>query len=460
MKINTIKDLSSVNKIFCIGIGGIGISAVARILNQTGKQVSGSDIAESEITSQLEKEGINVFLSQESKNIDVDTDLIVYTVAVGEENPERQRADELSIPQLTYPQLLGILMQGRHGIGVSGTDGKTTTTAMLGKIFVDADADPTIVIGSKVSYLSGNSRLGESKYFIFESDEYGRAFHNYHPQVAALTNVRADHLDVYRDLSDVKRAFVKYLNGVQKDGLVIVNNDDDNSIEVATSSTVANKMTYAIENDADVVASDIRYESGYQVFSVLYKRKLLGEIKLVLPGRYNIYNALSAISIALSEGIDFSIIKTALNSFTGVWRRFEKIGKVLDTEIITDYAHTPEGLTQVIRATKELYKDTNVLFVFQPHQYNRTKNFQKDFVDALKTADDMIVSDIFYVEGRENPNDFDINSKMLAKDAGVEYGGDLKQTEKMVREKINDFDVIIFIGAGDIYNLSKKILIN
>jgi len=450
-------NLSKINKIHFIGIGGIGLSAAARILNQLGKEVSGSDAVESEITVQLEKEGINVFISQEADNVPLKADLVAYTVAIGEENLERQRAAELSIPQMTYPELLGLLMAGQFGIGVSGTDGKTTTTAMIGKIFLAADLDPTIVIGSKVDYLGGNSCLGQDKYFIFESDEYKKAFHNYQPQIAAITNIRADHLDVYKDLEEIKSAFAYYLKKVPEDGLIIINNDDANSLEVI-SDVKAKIITYAIDTDADLKAADISYEDGRQKFKVLRNNEVLGEVRLIIPGRYNVYNALAAIAVALAEGIDFSVITKALADFKGAWRRFEKLGDKNGTEIITDYAHTPEGLKQVIKATYEFYPQNRILFVFQPHQYNRTKNFFDDFVLALKTAEDVIITDIFYVRGRENPDDFDVNSKFLANQAGVAYGGNLTETEKLLKKKIGDFDVIMLIGAGDIYNLAKDLL--
>jgi len=450
-------NLVKINKVFFIGIGGIGISATARILQQMGKDVSGSDLTASEITDQLKKEGVEVFIPQKASNVPNDADLVVYTVAINTDNPERQQADKLNIPQLTYPQLLGLLMKDKIGIGISGTDGKTTTTAMLGKIFMRADLDPTIVVGSKVDYLNGNFRLGASEYFIFESDEYKKAFHNYFPQVAVVTNIRADHLDVYKDLAEIKSAFLTYLQRVPKDGLMVVNGDDSNCLEIIKKCS-AKILTYGIDNSVNLQATNIRCENGQQKFTVVYDNKSLGEINLNLPGHYNVYNTLAAIVVALEFGIDFKIIKKALAEFKGAWRRFEKLGVKNQTQIITDYAHTPEGLKQVIGATYEFYPHQRILFVFQPHQYNRTKNFFAEFVLALKTAKEMLVTDIFYVAGRENPLDFKVNSWDLAQAAGVEYAGNLQTTERLIQEKINDFDVIILIGAGDIYEVAKNIL--
>lgn len=450
-------DLAKINKIYFIGIGGIGISAAARILRELGKNISGSDATESEITTQLQAEGIDVFIPQVADNIPADADLVVYTVAIAPDNPELIRARELPIAEMTYPQLLGLLMKDQYGIGVSGTDGKTTTTAMLGKIFISADLDPTIVVGSKVDYLNGNARVGRGKYFIFESDEYKRAFANYSPRIAIVTNVRADHLDVYKDLADIKSAFIDYLNRVPTDGFVIINADDNNCSAVA-KRVWAKVISYGIDNPAEVTAKDIQVKNGRQTFKVFAAGRELGEAVLVIPGRYNVYNALAAITAALQAGIDFEIIKKALGEFSGAWRRFEKLGQVGATEIITDYAHTPEGVRQTIAATKEFYPEKKILFVFQPHQFNRTKNFFSEFASAFTGAGNAIISDIFYVPGRENPDDFDVNSQLLAAKAGVAYGGDLKRTEAIIREKIGDFDVIMIMGAGNIYSVAKNIL--
>ncbi len=427
-------NLESCNKIYFIGIGGIGISAVARILHQQGKTVLGSDAARSEITEQLEAEGIKVFSPQQARNISEDIDLAIYSVAVPEDNVERMKAKRLEIPQITYPQLLGELMKGRYGIGVSGTNGKTTTTAMIGLIFLKAGLDPTIVIGGKTSHFGGNSRVGQGQYFIFESDEYRRAFDNYSPQAAVVTYIAADHLDYYKNLDDIKKAFHDYLARVPRDGFIIINTDDPNSLEAAANSQAKN-ITFGIEQAADYQAKNIKQESGRQTFDLYAQGKTMGEISLQIPARYNIYNALAAVALALSLGIDFKIVRKTLDEFSGTWRRFEKLGRLGRAIIIADYAHTPDAVAKTIAATREFYPNKSILAVFQPHQYNRTKNFFNDFVLSLGAADEIIVPDIFYVKGRENPADFDVSSEKLAaaiKERGLaaRAGGDLTATEK------------------------------
>lgn len=452
-------DLNQINKIYCIGIGGIGISAAARILKFQGKEVRGSDGQASEITDQLQQEGVEVTIGQSVDDLNSEFDLVVYSVAVPETHPQRVKAKEIGIRQITYPQLLGLLMKDKFGVGVSGTDGKTTTTAILGQIMLEADLDPTIVIGSKVKYLGGNSRVGEGQYFLFESDEYQRAFHNYFPKLAILTNLRADHLDCYQDLDDIKQAFRIYLDRVPDDGLVILNNDDKNLVEVCQNVS-ARQVTYGIDNSADLMAKNILFETGSQKFNLYRHNENLGQIVLPRPAKYNVYNALAAIAAALDLGVGFERIKSSLNNFQGVWRRFESLGEVNGVEVITDYAHTPEAVKQTIEATREFYPGKKILIVFQPHQYNRTKNFFNEFAVAFKNADHAIISDIFYVVGRENPADFEVNSKILAEKSGgnVEYGGDLTQTESLIRKYLPEFDIILIIGAGSIYNLAKHLV--
>jgi len=456
-------DLNKINKIFFIGLGGSGVSALARIFHARGAAVSGSDAAESEITADLRREGIEVFTGQSAENISADFDLIVYSVAVPEDNPERLRVRELGLPELSYPQLLGLLIKDKYGIGVSGTNGKTTVTALLGKIFLDAELDPTIVVGSKVDYLQGNARAGNGDCLIFESDEYRRAFDNYEPKMAVLTYITEDHLDYYRDLAEIKSAFNNYLKKIPADGYIIVNNDDANSLAIVAGCP-AKIITFGINAPADFSVENIRTENGRQYFNVKEKNQAgVSEISLKLPGKYNVYNALAAIAAARTSGIAWPMIIKALEDFNGVWRRFELMGKLSGVKIIVDYAHTPDAISKVIQATKEFYPGQKILTIFQPHQYSRTKNLFKGFSEAFSGADKVIIADIFYVKGREKPEDFSVSSDKLAgaiKANGVDAvsGGNLQQTEKIIRELAKDFAVILILGAGDIYELAKNLV--
>jgi len=454
-------ELNKINKIHFIGIGGIGISAAAGILKCRSFIVQGSDAQESEMVSNLRQSGMLVYVPHNPDFIDSEIGLIVYSVAVPEDNPERMRAAELDIPQISYPQLLGLIMKGKYGVGVSGTDGKTTTTAMLSKILIDAGLDPSVVLGSQAEFLEGNWRCSDSKYFVFESDEYRRAFDNYDPQIAVITNIGVDHLDYYRDEADYLGAFKKYLNKLPADGFAIINNDDERSKEAA-KDIQAEVITYGIKNSADYSVSHIEVVDGRQEFTIMDSGTAAATFTLRLPGHYNVSNALAAVATARQFGVEWDTIVKSLDSFKGVWRRFESLGKYGTAEVIADYAHTPPALKQVIAAVKEFYPEQKILFVFQPHQYARTKNLFSEFIEALSTAKNVIIPDIFYVEGRENPADFDVSSEKLAVAVaanGVDaiYGGDLKASEVKVRELSKNFDKIIVLGAGNVYELSKKI---
>lgn len=460
-------NLSDIKKIFFIGIGGIGISATAGLLQAMGKEVVGSDAQAGEMVEKLRQSGIEINVPHSPENITADIELAVYSVAVPEDNSERLKAKELKIPELTYPQLLGEMMKDKYGIGVSGTDGKTTTTAMIGKILLDAGLDPTIIIGSKVDYLDGNYRLGQSKYFVFEADEYRRAFDNYSPKLAVITNIGLDHLDYYKDQEEYLDAFKSYLKKLTPDNFVVINNDDDNSI-AAELKCLAQPITFSLQNKSDFQAKDIAVtgepaspdtsRGGHQIFR-------LGEqqFKIKLPGHYNVANAVTAIAAARVLEIDWEIIKKSLEGFNGAWRRFERLGKLGQAEVIADYAHTPDAVAKVIQATKEFYPAKKILTVFQPHQYARTKNLFDGFAGAFREAHQVVIPNIFYVVGRENPEDFDVSSKKLTeaiKDRGVKavYGGDSMESEKLVRGIGQDFDIILILGAGDVYELAKNLV--
>lgn len=453
-------DLHDLKKIHFIGIGGVGVSSVARLLKFRGLEVSGSDGRESEIADMLRADGIRVDVPQAAGNVPTDADLVVYSVAVPEGNPERMVAKERGIEQVTYPQLLGAMISEKYGIGVSGTNGKTSTTAMIGKIFIDAGLDPTVTVGAKVSYLEGNSRLGQGKHFIFESDEYRRAFDNFSPRMAVNTYIGEDHFDCYKDLTDIKGAFADYFSRVPSDGFLILNADDSNSLDAA-SGCQAKAVTYGIDNEADFRAVNISVSDGKQEFMVVAEG---GEhdFSLKVAGRFSVYNALAAIAAARQCGLDWEVIAKSLEGFAGAWRRMEALGDLSGSLVITDYAHTPDAVAKTIAAAKEFYPDKKLLAVFQPHQFSRTKNLFNEFAAAFNEADKALLSDIYYVQGRENPDDFDVDSKKLAQaaaglGANIEYCGNLDQAEASIRELASEFGIILVMGAGDIYDMAKKL---
>lgn len=431
--------LEEAKDIFMVGIGGIGLSGLARILRSQRKTVAGSDIEESEITKQLEDEGIMVSIGHSSGNLSNGIDLIVYSRAVSATNPERMRARELGIAELSYPEALGELARGFDKvIAVTGTNGKTTTTAMIGTILEDAGEDPTVLVGSRVLAWNSNVRVGRGKYLVLEADEYRRAFLNYPSDVAVITNIEPDHLDYYRDLDDVKDGFAGFVKNIKPIGVLIYNADNKNAAEVAE-----------------------KFEGG----RVSFKAGNLS-FKLLAPGKFNQENAAAAAAACKTLGVSKDKIASALENFTGIWRRFEKVGRVQGTDVISDYAHHPAGIKAVLDAAVEVYKDSKkILVVFQPHQHNRTKKLFKEFINAFCSSkvDNLIIAEIFDVAGREETADQDISSGDLVLEIEkcrklVTYAKDLDSCEKEIKEVISDYSAVIIMGAGDIYKVANHLV--
>lgn len=476
-------DLNKIRKAHFIGIGGIAVSADAKLMLGMGKYVTGSDVNNSEDINELKKMGINVFIGHSPDNIENDTDLVIYSPAVPDDNVERLKAKELRITELSHPEFLGLLSKKMWTIAVSGTKGKSTTTSMLGLILEKSGFDPTVIVGSKVgAFEEGNLRLGKREkilhcprekegYFdkdllVVEACEYKAAMVEINPKMIILTNIKEDHLDYYKDLNHIKEVFKKYINNLAEDGILIYNKDDEASLEISRSF-FGKKISYRISSSQgrsdEVIAKNIRINKQKQVFEVWYKGKSLGEIKLNIPGRINIYNALAAIAASIAFSVDFKIIQDVLGRFKGIWRRFEIIGRYKGALIISDYAHNPMSVEGTIEAAKEFYPHKRIVVVFQPHSWNRTKTLFKEFVQSFDEADFLILAEVYEVEGREDIKD-KISSKELA-DAiremwkekkilkEVIYAKDLNECKKIILRNIKKNDVVIIMGAGDIYTL-------
>ena len=472
-------DLLNVKTIHFVGLGGIGVSAIARFFVSRGAKVSGSDRADFEQAKELRKRGIKVYTKHHAKNLPVKAEAIVYSSAVPIDNPERLSARQKGIPMFEYAEALGEIMKGKYGIGVSGTNGKTTTTAMLGKILEADKKDPMVIVGGKVPGWDANLRLPKihrttlckhtqgspvRELFVAEACEYRRHFLNLSPKVIVLTNIEAEHLDYFKDIEDIKNAFDEYVGKLPKDGFLIYNADDKNAAEVS-KKTKAQKISCSLKKKtADAFADSVRYEKGSQVFRVWWKGKDIGDFRIGVPGLFNVYNALEALACALTLGASEEGVRRALSRFFGTWRRFERVGKMRKTIIVSDYAHHPAGVAGTIKATKELYPNKKILFVFQPHQKDRTLKLLSEFAEALKTADDLILSEIYEVAGR-NETAKKISVQDLVHeiekraDTNIACSLNLKKTEKIIRNMIPYYDVVVVMGAGDIYKVADNLII-
>lgn len=470
--------LEKIKKVHLIGIGGIGVSAIARILLKKGIQVSGSDLTRSKITDSISKLGVKVNIGEHKpENVAKDVDLVGHTIAAPKDNPELVQAKKFKIPTLTYPQILGELTKDKFTLAVSGTHGKTTTTSMVSLILEKGGFDPTVVIGSNLEEFSGNARMGKSKYFIIEADEYRKAFLNYSPNIIVLTNIEYEHPDCFKNLKEVKKAFSDFLKKLPRDGMVIACFDDVNVREIIEKSKVYPErslsrarprdrrvVSYGFSNDATFRIRDVIQKKRKAVFRILKNNELIGEFKLVIPGTHNILNAAGAIALGLELGINIGSIKKALAEFKGAWRRFEKKGVVGGVTIIDDYAHHPTEIKATLAAARKLFEDRKIICVFQPHHHQRVKALFGDFVEAFKNADEIIIPDIYAVAGRENKlMQREVSSQKLVEeiaklDKDAKYIGKLDEAVKYLAKHAKKDDVIITMGAGDVTEVGDKLI--
>ncbi|MFH1631512.1 MAG: UDP-N-acetylmuramate--L-alanine ligase [bacterium] len=427
-----------------IGIGGIGTSAVAKWFLHAGATVTGSDLHPSDIIDYLKRRGVGIQIGHAVGNVPSECDLIIYSRAVSENNPERVVARDRGITQLSYAEFLGQLAGEHKTIAVSGTNGKSTTTAMIAQILIDADYDPTIIVGTKVpGWEDGNLRVGKSDWLVVEACEHMASMLEIKPQVAVITNIEEDHLDFYRDLDHIRETFQQWIN--QALGSVILNARDPESQKLKASHAIL----FDVQNR--------RTEAGKQVFDVAGV-----EVALKIPGEFNAENAAAALTVARNVGIDDDTALKSLASFKGTWRRFELVGKWHDADVYSDYAHHPSAVEGSLEAFNEFFPDRRVVVVFEPHQHSRTHELFDDFVDAFDNADALIVSEIYEVAGRtEERHESSADLAEAIKDRGkigtVLYAKNHDAAEDHLRDIVEPGDVIVIMGAGSIDMLARRL---
>ncbi len=429
-------------KIHFIGIGGIGVSALAKYYLEKGHKITGSDLTSSEITKDLKERGVRVFIGpHNSKNIQKNVDLAIYSPAVQSTNPEFKEAKRRSIKMNSYPEALGELTKNHYTIAITGTHGKSTTTCMMGLLLARAGLDPTVIVGTKLKeFGNSNYRGGKSQYLVIEACEHFESFLNYWPKIIILTSVEADHLDYYKNLGNVLRGFKRFISNLPKDGVLVVNRDDKNIRKILNSVPKLKTYKYSLK----------------QPETKKLKRYLS------VPGEHNISNALAALTVARILKITDDISFKALSEYKGSWRRFdERAIKIWDKnlKLISDYGHHPTEVRVTLKATREKYLNKRIWCVFQPHQYQRTYYLFKDFIKAFKESpiDKLIVTDIYDVAGRETPElKKKVSSEKLVK-ATNRKNVIYIQREKVLdflKENLKDGDILLVMGAGDIYDLT------
>ena len=455
-----IERLKKYKKVHMVGIGGVSMSGIAEILVNFGFQVTGSNNVETETTKKLEKAGIKVSIGHNEKNI-IDQDVVVYSAAIKQDNPELVTAKSKNIPIIERADFLGELTRCyKDTITISGTHGKSTTTSMVSLCFLEALKDPSIQVGADIKQLDGNYKVGNSEYFIIEACEYVESFLKFSPKSEIILNIDNDHLDYFKNFENIKNAFVKYVKLLPDDGLLVVNGDDKNALDLI-EYTNATSITYGISNkNTDFFAVNIVFDNnGFPEFDVYAKGEFYGRIKLSIPGMHNVLNALACIALCDYYGINLNSIQKALLSFTGANRRFEFKGTVNGANIYDDYGHHP---TEIVATAKALMnkKYNKSWVVFQPHTYSRTKNLMDDFAKALLNFDNIIILDIY--AAREK-NTYGVTSKDLAdkicslgKDAL--YIPDFNDCVKYLKENLQENDIIITQGAGTVTEIGPMLL--
>ena len=446
----------NIKKVHFVGIGGIGMSGIAEILLNQGFEISGSDRALSEVTSHLSDLGMKIYEGHSPENLK-DADVLVYSSAVSLENSEVKAAFERKIPIIKRSEMLAECMRMKYGIGIAGTHGKTTTTSMVGLTLTEGGIDPTIIVGGKLSGLGGtNARLGDGEFIVVEADEFDRTFLKLTPTIAAITTLESEHLDTYKDLDDIKSAFVEFANKVPFYGFVVLCMDEP-ALQDIIPQINKKIFTYGLTSQADIRAVDVTHNEFSSSFTVKYKSEELGKIKLKIPGIHNVKNSLVAICIAKELGIDFSVIKKALESFSGVYRRFEvKYNK--EILVIDDYAHHPTETSATLAGIRSGW-DRRLIAVFQPHLYSRTRDFYQEFGRSFLNTDVFICTDVY--PAREEPID-GVSGELIAEAArkfghkNVIYVKDKNEVPEKLREIKKDKDIIITMGAGDIWKYGEK----
>lgn len=443
------------------GIGGISMSALAEIMISRGFTVTGSDSHESKITDHLESLGAKIFYNQVAGNISSDIDVLIYTAAIKQDNPELVKAKELGIPLLTRAEFLGqIMLNYPMAIGVSGTHGKTTTTSMLSQIMLEGNTDPTILVGGIMPAIHGNTRVGHSDKLITEACEYTNSFLSFKPNMAIILNVAADHLDFFKDLDDIRHSFRKFAELVPDDGFLVINSDIDN-LEYFTNGLKCKVITVGSDPaKSDYSATNIEFD---QFAKGSYDLVVNGEksfhVALNVTGEHNIYNSLAAIAAAHAMGISDENIKAGLTQYGGTDRRFQYKGKVGDVTIIDDYAHHPDEITATIKTAKH-YPHKKMWVVFQPHTYSRTKSLLPEFGKALKEADAVVLADIYAAREKDTlgVSSLDVKKEIEKYGTEVHYYPSFSEIENFLLESCSPGDLLITMGAGDVVKIGEHLL--
>jgi UDP-N-acetylmuramate--alanine ligase len=444
------------NHIHLIGIGGAGMSGIAEVLLNLGYAVSGSDLAPSDVTQRLQRQGATVFQGHAAAHMQ-GADVVVVSSAVKADNPEVVTARQLHIPVIPRAEMLAELMRMKYGVAVAGTHGKTTTTSLIATILARAELDPTVVIGGRLNSLGSNAKLGQGDYLVAEADESDGSFLMLSPTIGVVTTVDAEHLDFYGNLEAIKEAFLQFINKVPFYGCSVVCLDQPN-IQSLVPHIHKRFVTYGLTRQADYMARDVQFNGPRSQFDVYRDHERLGRFSLNLPGVHNVYNALAAIAVGQELDVPLTTMSKALEEFSGIHRRFEIVGTHGGATVVDDYGHHPEEIRQTLRAAKAVWPEDRLVVVFQPHRYTRTQFLLQDFYTAFNEADVLILLDIYAASETPIPG---ISSQRLyegIKGHGhrqIYYLPERDHVLPLLRQLMQEHDILMTLGAGDVWQISR-----
>jgi UDP-N-acetylmuramate--alanine ligase len=447
-----------VKRIHFVGIGGIGMSGIAEVLLNLGYGISGSDVQSSDTTKRLQQLGAKVAVGHAAENIG-NADVVVTSTAVKVDNPEVIEAHRKNIPVIPRAEMLAELLKMKFSVAVSGSHGKTTTTSMVSTILARGGLDPTIVIGGKLASIGSNARLGDGDIIVAEADESDGSFLKLSPTIAVITNIDREHLDFYPGIEEIKAAFLKFANIVPFYGCTVMCNDNEHVREIA-GDIKRRTITYGIQAPADYSARDIRFLPSKTVYQLAYKEENLGDIELIVPGLFNVYNSMAAVAVGRELGLDIATIRRGLQSFSGVQRRLEIKGRAHEITVVDDYGHHPTEIMATLAAARQMWKG-RLIVVFQPHRFTRTRALFDEFTRSFGDADILVLNDIYPASEAPIPG---INSAALwaaIKEGGhprVEYIAQAQNTIDFLRTVAQPGDTVITLGAGSVYKIGEAFL--
>lgn len=444
-----------------IGIGGIGMSGIASVLIRRGARVTGSDLRPGPRIDNLKAAGAKVEIGHRVENISPDVALVVASAAIEQDNPELAEARRRGLKVAKYAQILGWLMDEKKGIAISGTHGKSTTTALVAYILKRAGLSPTYVVGAEIDALGGSSAVGEGEYFVAEACEYDRSFLNLKPYMAIINNIEADHLDYYRDLNEIVEAFGDFASRVKEEGLLLINADDPLVINASRASR-SRSETFAVDSQADWQARNLKSRQGRYEFEVSCKDEHFGRFSLSIPGAHNVANALGAIGLTFNLNLPISVIKEAIEDFRGARRRFEILGDSKGLVVVDDYGHHPTEVHFTLKAAKEFFPGRRLFCVFQPHQHSRTLFLLEDFAASFAEADFVLVPDIYFVRDSQTErlkvSSQDLVERLKARGKEAVYLPSFEEISDCLLKVLKPGDVLLTMGAGNVDEVAREIL--